>query len=208
MNTLTIEAKRSAVRAAHAVPYAITNTGMAYYFSRLTPEQKALSVVCPVDHCKAAVGSDCVPPDGQSVVAEFVRYTPHTERIRRVLEMEAGEKTSIQRIATKTPDELAAALNEIFKDVQQLIHDQWDWMNASFYTECLRSMANDAALPTPHPGSSLEELLVPSSGLLKWMFDGTEYSFFSRHGMDYEINRRLRAADANGYERRKREEGE
>jgi len=35
-------------------------------------------------------------------------------------------------VETQTPEKAIEELNEIFKDVQEQIHDQWDWMDASF----------------------------------------------------------------------------
>lgn len=47
----------------------------------------------------------------------------------------------VQRREGLTTDEIADKLTEIFIDVQGKIHDRWDWMDASYYVECLRSLA-------------------------------------------------------------------
>ena len=38
-----------------------------------------------------------------------------------------------------TVEEVFAALEKIHDDVQTKFHDQWDWMNASFYVEALKT---------------------------------------------------------------------
>jgi hypothetical protein len=50
----------------------------------------------------------------------------------------------IQKTSIMTTDEIAEKLNEVFSDVQTKIHDQWDWMEAAFYVECLRVRATNA----------------------------------------------------------------
>lgn len=50
-------------------------------------------------------------------------------------------KTGMKTRPVMTTDEIVEKLNEIFRDVQTKIHDQWEWIEASFYVECLRSRA-------------------------------------------------------------------
>lgn len=108
MNTLTIEAKRSAVRAKWPMSTDQSSRNAIWsgnggdaqclgldfpsVFSRLAPEDKAFAVVCPI--CSASVGMSC---QEMNHITQTIRGSrimdcqPHPERIQRVLEMDAGE---------------------------------------------------------------------------------------------------------------------
>lgn len=183
MNTLTIETKRSAMRAKHPdanwhqkwTTFAIMESEASQRFltqylnskdaawdsaySRLTPEEKSLAVVCP--KCKpianwlnGQIGFKCW--EG--------KICP--ERIRRILEMEREDE--IYSAPFSTPQELEQVVDRAAKKLTETQSD-----------------------------SGLERLLVTRDWAKR--FDDSNTS---------DINRRIRAADANGYERRKREKGE
>lgn len=50
--------------------------------------------------------------------------------------------TMVQHHVITTADAFAG-LDEIFRDLQTRFHNQWNWMDAVFYVECLRSAIED-----------------------------------------------------------------
>lgn len=57
----------------------------------------------------------------------------------------------LQHRVIATADAIAG-LDEIFRDLQTRFHDQWNWMDAAFYVECLRCAIEDLTVrPSPQP---------------------------------------------------------
>lgn len=173
MAELSLEQKRAAVmtKAGNAVdkaldrfPFESIKSVIEDGFSLLTPEEKALAVVCPVETCSMPEGITCI---------DFTTHpcSPHPERVRLAQELEAGESESVEDAFCMKRDPET---------------------NNACMLRPGHSERHDSTALVPHPDSGLEKLLF-----------GENVKFISRD----EANRRTIAADANGYERRKREEG-
>lgn len=63
-----------------------------------------------------------------------------------------------------TADEAIRGLNEIFRYLQEHFHDQWNWIEAAFYLEVLKSLAREpltlSATGSSQRGDSASERLA------------------------------------------------
>jgi hypothetical protein len=73
------------------------------------------------------------------VPASKSEETPSTAPRDATLKPKPG---GLQMRVVTTADAIAG-LDEIFRDLQTRFHDQWNWIDAAFYVECLRCTIED-----------------------------------------------------------------